>query len=226
MFENIISGIIGGIIVIIIERIINRHDKVKELKNGTSPKNLNSNIVLTNELIETFHPQRNYVKVKEILGSPDKSYEDFSIFEDVSNESEKYISDLYFLKNANLKITTVDSKSIHSITVFSYTKKIEIPSLFYPCENTDLNLGEAKVCEEVIKYTNRHTPVHTIRDLGFAIQNYSGAPFYKYITFFCFDDITKAKETYDLNEFVGKPIEGFCLSSSDSAFYIHDYEQR
>ncbi|VXC56277.1 MULTISPECIES: hypothetical protein [Chryseobacterium] len=226
MLENIISGIIGGIIVIIIERIINRHDKVKELKKGTSPKNLNSNIVLTNELIETFHPERNYIKVKEILGSPDKSYEDFSIFEDELTESVMYLSDLYFLKNAILKVTTIDSKSIHSITIFSYKEKIEIPGLFYPCENTELNLGEAKICEEVIKYINKYTPVHTIRDLGFAIQNYSGAPFYKYITFFCFDNVTKAKETYDVNEFIGKPIEGFCLSNSDSAFYIHDYELR
>ncbi|MCA6068715.1 hypothetical protein JI747_016220 [Chryseobacterium sp. RG1] len=226
MFENIVSGIIGGVIVIIIERLINWYYKVKELKNGNSPRNLNSNIILTNELIETFHPERNYLKVKEILGSPDKSYEDFSIFEDELGESEKFMSDLYFLKNANLKITTVDNKSIHSITVFSYTKKLEIPGMYYPCENTSLTLGEAKICNEIIKYINKYTPVHTIRDLGFAIQNYSGAPFYKYITFFCFDDVTKVKENFLIDEFIGKPIEGFCLSNSVSTFYIHDYELR
>ena len=228
MVENIISGLIGGIIVLILERIMNKIEKSNDLKKGKIPTNANTNIILTNDIIDSISPGRNYLKGKELLGIPDKSYDDFSIFEeDINNENNVvFKSDLYFLKNAHLKITTKDEKTIDSVTVFAYEKSIEIPEILFLCDNRSPKIGEAKICENITEYAINQIPVHAIRDLAYAIQNYSGAPFYTYITYFCFDDVTTNFSTNNEKDFIGKLIEGFCLSRSSDAFYIYDYELR
>ena len=227
MFENIVSGIIGGLVVFMIDKLIKKIEDNKESKKGKIPKTLNANTLITNELIESILPDRNYSKVKELFGLPDKTVEDFSIFKEETSSEKKPISDLYFLKNANLKITTMDEKTITSITIFSFDGKIEIPSIYYPCEEKSSKIGNAKICSSIIKNISNKTQVHTIRDRGFAIQNYFGAPFYNSITYFCFDNISMVNEPYKIEDFVNQPIEGFCISNdNDQAFYIYDYELR
>ena len=213
MLENIISGIIGGIVVFLIEKLSKKIEDNKDSKKGNIPKNINSNTVFTNELIEAILPNKNYSIAKELFGIPDKTFEDFSIFQNETDTQKKPKSDLYFLKNANLKITTLDEKTICSITIFSYKSKINIPSIYYPCENKSSIVGKAIICDSIIENISNKTQVHTIRDRGFAIQNSFGAPFYNYITYFCFDNISNVNELYDIKDFVNQTIEGFCLSN-------------
>lgn len=227
MLENIISGIIGGLVVFLIDKLIKKIEDKKDSKKGRTPQNNNNNIIITDELIEAILPNRNYSKAKELFGIPDKTFDDYSIFQEEIDSTNIPKSDLYFLKNANLKITTLDEKKICSITIFSYDNKINIPSIYYPCEERSTIIGKATVCKSIINNFSNKSQVHTIRNRGFAIQNYFGAPFYQYITYFCFDNFTNANEPYEIKDFINQPIEGFCLSNIGSqAFYIFDYELR
>lgn len=180
-----------------------------------------SKILLTDNIIEEISPGRNYAKVKDILGISDKTGINYSIFEDLLSDERKdesAIADLYFLRNALLKVTTLDKESIYSITVFAYDSKITISGLFYTCEQYSNVIGEARICKEITDHAHNNQQISTIRDSARAIQNYTGAPFYKYITYFV-NDISKDDEQLE-----GKLISGFCLSDGDMAFYIYDSE--
>lgn len=183
-----------------------------------SPMN-DSRLTLTNNIINEISPGRNYAKVNEILGISDKTGTGYSIFEDSMNDKvlEGINSDLFFLKNALLKITTLDQKSIYSITVFPYDRKITLPGIFYPCSHNDNIVGKAPLCKEIIEHATFIKPITTMRDRAKAIQNYTGAPFYRYITYFV-DDTPKDEELE------GQVIKGFCLSSGNMAFYIYEDE--
>lgn len=178
-----------------------------------------SRLTLTDSIIDEISPGRNYAKVNEILGISDKTGTDYSIFEDSIHEkrSESVTSDLFFLKNALLKVTTLDKKSIYSITVFPHDRKITLPGIFYPCSYHNNIVGEARLCKEIIEYATLIEPITTVRDRAKALQNYTGAPFYRYITYFI-DDVPKDGELED------QVIQGFCLSSGNMAFYIYEGE--
>ena len=176
-------------------------------------------LTLTDSIIDEISPGRNYAKVNEILGISDKTGTAYSIFEDFTHDelSEGIDSDFFFLKNALLKITTLDKKSIYSITVFSYDRKVTLPGIFYPCSHHNNIVGEAGLCKEIIEYATIK-PISTMRDRAAAIQNYTGAPFYRYITYFV-DNVPNDDE-----ELEDQVINGFCLSSGSMAFYIYEDE--
>lgn len=225
LINNIIAGVIGGMVVLLIQRFL---DNVKQEKENNEKKSLinpNSKRLLTNDLITTFSPEKNYKKVKEILGEPDKTYKDFSIFEEHHQEDNtkiEYKSDLYVLENGVLKITTHDQVSINSITVFPYDNFIEIPYFEFFTSQNKINIGNAKIDEEFINYHHNKIEIRTIRESAFAIQTYTGAPHYRQLTIFTyFPNLENGIE-----KFIGNNIEGFCLSHDRSAFYIYEYEQR
>lgn len=187
--------------------------------------------ILTNDIIEALSPERNYAKAKELLGEPDKVIKDSSVFEDhnqysifSADELEGVISDIYFLDNANLKITTIDRKTIHSITVLGHDDQLKIPGIYYPCDMHNNTLAEARICQEIVD-TATITSVRTIRDNATAFRTYIGPPFYKYITYFTYGHLDDEKNP-NYSTFVGNEILGFCLSDSDLVFYIYDYELR
>lgn len=187
--------------------------------------------MLTNDIIEVLSPERNYAKVKELLGVPDKVMKDFNVFEDENeyiifsaDELENITSDIYFLDNAVLKVTTIDRQAIYSITVFGYDDQLEIPGIYYPCDMHNNTLAEARICQEIVD-TATITSVRTIRDSATALRTSIGPPFYKYITYFTHGHLDD-EENPNYNTLVGREISGFCLSKSNLAFYIYDYELR
>lgn len=187
--------------------------------------------MLTNYIIEALSPERNYAKVKELLGVPDRVMKDGTVFKDdnqysifSADELKKITSDIYFLDNAVLKVTTVDRQTIHSITVFGYDDQLEIPGIYYPCNRYNNTLAEARICQEIVD-TATITSVRTIRDSATALRTSIGPPFYKYITYFTHGHLDD-EENPDYNTLVGNEISGFCLSNSDLVFYIYDYELR
>lgn len=202
--SGIVSGIIVGIILLYIQRKINEKDKETEaLKKST----------ITNDLINELSPENNYKKAKEKLGEPNKTYEDHSIYE--SNCDIVYQSDLYVMNNGILKITTRDKVSISALTVFWYDDDIEIP--FYEFFNRD---SRKEITEDFVNSHSNYLEIRTIRDDAFAIQVGLGAPFYKHLTLFTFGNGD------NLQDYIGKHIGGFCLSDTEDAFYIYDYECR
>lgn len=196
-------------------------EKVESNQSGMPTK------VLTNGIIHQLSPERNYAKAKELLGLPDKVSRAYPVFEDdmySDIELENAISDLYLLKNAALKVTTIDKQSIHSITVFSYDNKIELLGPFYPCEMDTCIVGEAKICKELLEVATIE-PIRTMRDSAIALQTYSGSPFYKYMTYFIEGDGGLGYgDNPNYNDLIGNVITGFCYSSSKRVFYIYDSE--
>lgn len=188
--------------------------------------------ILTNEIISIISPKRNYAKVKEVLGFAHKTIDkDSSVFEDITDNSILFEysaeelanpkSDIYFLKNANLKITTLNGKTIHSVTVFSRDSSLKIPLKFYLCGNYKNTLGDARICQEIVDIASVES-VRARYDSATAIQNHLG-PSNGYITYFV-DGHLDDDDTQDYNKLIGDKITGFCLSESDMSFYIFDYE--
>lgn len=228
IIETILAAILAGLVLLFVERKFFKANDKKELTEAKIPQSNMPTKILTNEIIEAIYPERNYAKVKELLGLPDKSNGDGSIFEDAIysvEELSKVKSDIYFLKNATLKVTTLDKRSIYSITVFSHDNKLMIPGIFYPCEKHNNTFGEARICQEIVTNARRIEPVRTIRDSAIAIQYYMGPPFYRHMTYFV-DSYMDNEAPLEHKSLEGKEIQGFCLSCSDLAFYIYDYDLR
>ncbi|TSB23720.1 hypothetical protein FOR85_04380 [Psychrobacter sp. YGAH215] len=193
--------------------------KVNDDSNSNHDKKL-----LTNDIINAISPERNYDKVKELLGIPDKTIEDHSVFEDddIRKDDKQITSDLYFLKNAYLKVTTLDKVSIYSLTVFGYGSDISLPDIHYIGEISRNESSVAIVDEEMLNGA-RFASIRTMRDSAAAIQHRIGPPFYKCLTYFVHGYID---DDEDYNSLIGREIIGFCISDGDMSFYIYDYEMR
>lgn len=190
--------------------------------------------VLTNEIISMISPERNYAKVQEVLGLSHKTIDqDSSVFEGITDRSihfkyskkelENPKSDIYFLKNANVKITTFDNKTIHSITIFSRDSSLKIPEKFYICDTYKNTVGDARICQEIIDIAYIQS-VRARYDSATAIQNHLG-PSNGYITYFINGHLDD-EDSPNYNKLIGEKITGFCLSESEMVFYIYDYESR
>lgn len=178
--------------------------------------------ILTNDIIVALSPERNYAKAKEMLGVPDKVIKDSSVFEDkfrfdvISKEDlENITSDLYFLENAVLKVTTIDKQSIHALTVLC-NDELLLPDLPHYCSD--------KVCQELLENAIIGS-VRTIKESAIALRTYMGPPFYKHMTYFT-NGYLEDEDNPNEDKLIGSEIVGFCLSESQMVFYIYDYELR
>lgn len=181
--------------------------------------------ILTNDIIDKLSPNRNYAKVKELLGEPDKIDDDSSIFDEstCSDEELKNVKyDMYFLNNANLKITRIDEEKIHSITVLSSDNRLTLPRKYCFFDMDSIVIGEAEISEEILENALIQTVVTRFDDAT-AIQNYMGQPFNKSMTYFVSGHLDFEEKT-DFSDLIGRKIIGFCLCDSDMAFYIYDSE--
>lgn len=196
-------------------------DFINNLKiNPVEGYEVNNNKLLTDDILDKIRPKLNYDKVKELLGTPNKEIESHSFIEDDCFENEKNIfhSDLYFLKNAILKVTTTDKKSIHSISILGHESNITLPKLdiiYNPINEYDTTVIIKEMINDALI-----VPIRTMKINSTAIQHFIGPPFREYVTYFVDGDV----EEDNTNCLVGREIIGFCISSDKEAFYIYDYE--
>lgn len=224
------ATVIGGLALKILERKL---FKINDSSNTDQEDVLENSVpikLLTNEIIDKICPERNYEKVKEILGVPDKVIIDESVFGNKSSfdifsedELKNITSDIYFLENAVLKVTTIDKQSIHALTVLSYDKLL-LPDIPHYCNEYGDALTDAKVCQELVDNSVIGS-IRTMRDSAIALRTYMGPPFYKHMTYFT-DGYLEDEENIEKSELIGSLISGFCLSNSEMVFYIYDYELR
>lgn len=191
-------------------------------KNDITMQDSVSGRTLTTEIVKMLSPERNYAKAKEILGIPDKTIKDCSVFDDdfsfdiySKDDLENVTSDIYFLNNANLKVTTIDKQSIHALTVF-FHDDLFLPDLPHYCED--------RVCQELLDNAIVGS-VRTIRESSIALRTYMGPPFYKHMTYFI-NGYLEDEENPNEKELIDNKFVGFCLSDSQMVFYIYEYELR
>lgn len=224
MIENIIAAILGGLFVLVVSRVLAYRDLKKVEANNNTLKNPNEDKILTSDLLYSLMPGRSYEKVREILGAPDKSFKDESIFVDFDESiRDRFNSDLYLFKNGHMKITTEkeNEKNIYALTVLN-CYGIDIPDLYYIAdEGLDYSkIGEIRVSDEILRFINQSESIRTRIDNSFAIQQYLGNPHYKYFTVFC----GYLDEDNDISKYKGELIDGFCISEGEDAFFIYHYD--
>jgi hypothetical protein len=162
--------------------------------------------------------------MKQMLGAPRTySRSDVLVF---SEDVVKTHSYLYFFSNGMLKITSVDSETIDTLTVFG-DNTLSVEHLFFPCEYPSNKLDEVKVCLELIEDADVAT-IWSMRDSSFAIRYTVGPPIYLSYTYFGGSPkVWEFEHSKDPKLFIGERIEGVCISRQmGDAYFISDSELR
>jgi hypothetical protein len=224
-FLSIISGAIGGLIVLLFQKIWEFFEKKKQnsLRQAEQLKKL---IIspqkhlhhLERRIIDHLLPGTSVEKMKEVLGVPD-----FTTHEKVITELSDVaiLTNTYSFKfaNANLLLTSVDNKSLDSITV-STNYIPEHPIEFYHAGTPTNILAQMTFSKDLEDYVEKHTVNRTMRDAYFCIELYLGrSGQYQYFTLFGHDleAVIKYQENPSLEYLFGKTIDAYCISSR-SAF--------
>ncbi|AHJ97635.1 hypothetical protein Hsw_2040 [Hymenobacter swuensis DY53] len=246
MFSNILSGLIGGLLVWLLQQTYLNYrenkkkketiaERAKELEKQKTITLQNTDKVITGEAIWRLKPGSSVELMRHILGIPLKySDNEQSIFDTFSDElveaSKKYYSYLYLFKNANIKICTQDNMTIDAITICAINEPVTVPTLNYALDEeigTD-NLAEAKVNQTLIDKCQKHEYISTRIDSSFALQLWIPNPIYLSYTYFGHapDVSIEYAESKDPSLFLDKEIWGLCLSNNNDAFFIFDIETR
>lgn len=143
--KNIIIGAVGGLIVLLIQLLI---DYFKNLKNNKD--NLivgNSNLkILSRDFLYDYEPGKVSIeKIIQDFGQPNRIQDDFK-------DEKKLKQFFYIFRNAKVLITTYDKESeVISITLFS-TKDVKNPVLCrLSYEEDDKIMGEAKLSDSILR---------------------------------------------------------------------------
>ena len=143
--KNIIIGAVGGLIVLLIQLLI---DYFKNRKNNK--ENLivgNSNLkILNRDFLYDYEPGKVSIeKIIQDFGQPNRIQDDF--------EDEKKLKQFFYIfRNAKVLITTYDKESeVISITLFS-TKDVKNPVLCrLSYEEDDEIMGKAKLTDSILR---------------------------------------------------------------------------
>lgn len=228
---SLVSGIVGGLIVLVFQKIWDRKEKRIE-QNRSSIINPSKNRKrLPKDILLHLEPGISIEKSREILGVPDNIEScKLSEREDDSN-SESLIVWIYFydFKNAGLKLTSRDKLSIDSVSIFvkqDQQPKIEVFVNKFEQLGKAL-LGVTKLDQDISEYVKECYNLSTPREGLFGIKTYFGrfGNFMDYV-FFCYGDSRTSHfvETPDVKTLIGQPIIGFCVSVSGFCPPISIYE--
>lgn len=223
---SVLSGIIGGLTVLLFQRYWDFNDRKKQDAKNFLEKQLeqernkiidptrNIKFVDTN-IVNSLLPGTSIVKMKDILGTPEY-YRKEIMDRDTENFIQTNVYNYNFL-NGEILITSKNDTSIDSITIQSSLDDNHPIKLIYPFnEHATGFLGEVYITEGILSsYVSSFSQI-TARDAYFGIESYFGniGKYYNY-TFFA-SDIEKIRE-YEKNKdfkiFLNSVIYSFCISS-------------
>jgi len=227
IITGVISGTFGGLIVWGLQQwYLNRKENKKfDEDKIVKPKHLER--VITDSIISDLRPGTNIELMRELLGTPTKqSNSDWLIFKEEEKKTNSY---LYILKNAYVKITSEDNKTIDTFTLFPHDNSFKIDEFVFPCNTNGKALNEIKVCKDLIERATNHTFIHTRIDASFALEIYIPNPLYQNYTYFGYgpDNSFEYNKSKDPNLFIGGTVTGVCISNSEeNAFFIYHMETK
>lgn len=139
--QNIFSGVIGGLIVLLFQKITEKKEKRKEkIQNSiVGKKNLK---ILSQDFLYQYEPGRFTIeKLFEEFGQPQRKYQ--------SKEYENYI---FEFQNAKLEvISSKEIKSVVALTVFSKLDNQHPINCRLSFEEDNEVLGKAKISDAIIQ---------------------------------------------------------------------------
>jgi hypothetical protein len=145
MIENIVSGVIGGLFVLLIQYLVEHLKYKKNSKNSLIVGNQGLKIIDKNFLY-TYEPHKISIeKVIEDFGQPIKKYND---------EFDDFKLELYQYNFQNAKVLfskSNESSEIISITLFSTNDKKNPVLCRISFEDDDIEFGKAKINDTIIK---------------------------------------------------------------------------
>jgi hypothetical protein len=220
---SVISGAVGGLIVLLFQKVWDYNDKRREEAIETAEKQKKLIIsphkhlqYVESRIIDHLLPGTSIEKMKDILGVPDFTGHQ-SVITDLSEEAT--LTNTYSFKflNADLLLTSVDNQSIDSITISS-NDITEYPVEFYSDSPNSNVLGKMKVEQDIVDHVVFHTVNRTVRDAYFCIELYWGwAGQYQYFTLFGndFDAVIKYQKSPNLKHLVGRVVTSYCISNKE-----------
>lgn len=222
------------------QRKENEFEREKQIKESLRVKSKNSQRTIDSEIFYFLSPGKSIESMKDILGVANViSNEDYPVFEDefinprqviedskieVENKTNSY---LYLFKNASVKVTSKNNKSVDSLTVINYDEDLDFEYLLFSWGNDENGrFGKTKVSKDMVENCDRHTLIQTRIDNSFVLTFNTPAPTYFTYTYFgfCYKHSSYHKEQNPI-EFINSFIDGVCISKSENdIYYIYDSE--
>lgn len=227
IYTTVISGTFCGLMVWGLQQwyLNHKENKKSDSEKIIRPKNFER--IITESIISYLGPGSNIELMRELLGVPNgQSKSDWLIFKEQEKNTNSY---LYIFKNAYVKITSEDNKTIDSFTIFPHDYSFKMEEFIFLCNTNTNALNEMKVCEDLIEIATNHTFIHTRVDASFAIETYIPNPLYQYYTYFGYgaDNSFEYAASKDAKLFIGGTVNGVCISNSQgNAYFIYDMEKR
>lgn len=217
IFNNIISGIIGGLAVLVVQKILDIIEKIRNEKKGLLIAPIKHKKILPSNIFEFLKPNTSLKKADELFGYADSLF----TYVDYHSADKSFQPMIYFYKfrNAYLKLSSLNNISIDSVTVFYINgskPKIKIPQ-YHAGVLADSNLGKAKVTKELIE-ADAFVDLSTMSQKLIAIKKYYGRPGrYFHYTYFSLDSNQSFEYSNSNNPtaLLDAEITGIGLSNSD-----------
>lgn len=214
--EALLSGAAGGLVVgavlLFVEYyLIHRLEKRRDAAEQRTVKFSNEERRITGSIFNHLGPRSSIELMKGDLGPPNKKIieREGSFVEDSNvKETNSYI---YFFKNAQVKITSMDDATIDSLTVMAEGSDIIFSHLFFVDPNEkDKFLNQAKLTVEMLEGCETDQ-FWGCQDCFASACKEIGNPFHVYLTYFL--DSPKEDITQNPNLLIGSVIKGLCISS-------------
>lgn len=147
-FQNIFSGVIGGLIVLFVQKISEKKEKEKE-KIEQEKEKIEKSIVgkkdlkiLSQDFLYQYEPGKITIeKLIEDFGQPQRKY-----------QSEQYENYIFEFQNAKLEvISSKEYNSVVTLTVFSKLENKHPINCRLSFEEDDEILGKAKISDVIIE---------------------------------------------------------------------------
>lgn len=140
--QNIVSGVIGGLVVFFLQRFLDKKEKKKE-KLEKSIVGIKDLKILAQDFLYQYEPHKITInKIIEEFGRPSRE----------NHGQNNNILYVYEFQNAKVEVCEdVENKSITSITLFSKLDKEHPVNCRLSFEEDDKVLGEAKISDVIIK---------------------------------------------------------------------------
>lgn len=140
-FQNIFSGVIGGLIVLVFQKLSDKRDRQNEIikKSIVGKKELK---ILSNDFLYQYEPGKIAIqRLIEEFGEPQRKY-----------QSKQFENFIFEFQNAKLEvINSTDNNSVVALTVFSKLDNQYPINCRLSFEEDDQVLGKAKISDVIIE---------------------------------------------------------------------------